>query len=177
LISVLPLIAVVGGGIGGVNTSAVLFTTAQGFAVLIAGLVMMAGALWWLRILSARAAPTEQDWSIELDLFATATSGAMLPERAMALVRETLEHLELAQAPGETLTDLVVLSRRVGVPVGGLAIAKADLNRTLSRIEAEQRVHRLGVHVVLPLGLLVLPAFVMIAVAPVVLGTYLASSL
>jgi tight adherence protein B len=137
---------------------------------------MMAGALWWLRILSARAAPTDQDWSMELDLFATAASGAMLPEKAMALVQQTLEQLELSQSSGAALNDLVLLSRRAGVPVGGLAVAHADLKRTLTRIEAEKRVERLGVHVVLPLGLLVLPAFVMIAVAPVVLGAYGGSS-
>jgi tight adherence protein B len=150
----------------------VLFTTGFGFAVVVIAGAMMAGALWWLKLVADRAAPQSGDWSIEQDLFATAASGGMLPEPAMALVRSAMERSHLVGSAGSALADLVAMSRRAGVPVSALARAQAGLSRTLQRIEAESRVQRLGVHVVLPLGLLVLPAFVMIAIAPVLVGSY-----
>lgn len=172
LIAVLPLIAVLGGGIGGLDHQSVLFTTSGGIAVLVVALVMMAGAWWWLRLLAKGASPGQTDWSVEQDLFATATAGGLLPERAMTLVKDVIEDYELTPAPTGAITDLVALSRRAGVPVGRLAIGGASLARTVARNDARRRVERLGVHVVVPLGFLVLPAFVMIAVAPIVLGAW-----
>ena len=172
LIAVLPLLALVGGGIGGAGDQVAVFTTPGGMTTLALALGMMAGAWWWLRLLAEKAKPHDHDWSVELDLFATAAAGGGLPEKARALVGETLENYGLVAGHEDALGQLVALSRRAGVPVGGLASSQAVLARTLAATAARTRVERLGVHVVLPLGLLVLPAFVMIAVFPVLIGTW-----
>jgi tight adherence protein B len=72
----------------------------------------------------------------------------------------------------ETLDGLVTLSRRAGVPVAGLAKASASLRRDLGRTDSEERMARLGVSVVIPLGLLVLPAFVLVAVVPMAVSLW-----
>jgi tight adherence protein B len=75
----------------------------------------------------------------------------------------------LARAETSQLDGLISLSRRAGVPVAALARSRAALNRDLARTDAEDRLQRLGVAVVLPLGVLVLPAFVLLAVVPMAL--------
>jgi len=47
-----------------------------------------------------------------------------------------------------------------------------DLVRRRLRTDSQEKVERLGVALVLPLGLLVLPAFVLIAVVPMALGLW-----
>jgi tight adherence protein B len=172
LIALLPLLALLGGGISGAGSQVAIFSTPGGITTLLVAMFLMGGAWWWLRLLSHRAQPKDQDWSLELDLFATATAGGGLPERAHVLVRATLEDYGLSAGPTPVLGDLVALSRRAGVPVGGLASGQAALSRILVASAWQQRVEKLAVHVVIPLGLLVLPAFVMIAVFPVLMGTW-----
>jgi len=172
LIAVLPFLALLGGGLGGFGNQAAVFGTPGGFAIVGSAAVLMAGAWWWLRLLSEKAKPAKADWSLELDLFATAAAGGGLPERALQLVQQTLHDYGLVAGDPHVLADLVGLSRRAGVPVGGLATGRAALSRARATTAAKERVERLGVHVVLPLGLLVLPAFVMIAVFPVLAGTW-----
>jgi pilus assembly protein TadC len=82
------------------------------------------------------------------------------PERAWALLPHG--HAALARA--------LLVSERTGAAVATVlrrAAADARLARA-ARVQVAAR--RLGVHQVLPLGLATLPAFVLLAVAPVVLG-------
>jgi len=171
LIVSLPFVAALGGLLSGGPGLAVL-SSPTGFVLVALGVVMIGGALWWLRLLEDGASPDDGFISLELDLFQIATSGGLLPERALALVNQTVLDFNLPAAPEATLADLTALSRRAGVPVGALAGANAALRRERTRIEAHEKVQKLSVHVVLPLGLLVLPAFVLIAVAPMALGLW-----
>jgi tight adherence protein B len=171
LIVSLPFVAALGGLLSGGPGLAVL-ASAPGFVLVALGVVMIAGALWWLRLLEDGASPDDGFMSLELDLFQIATSGGLLPERALALVTQVVADFNLPVAPGATMEDLTALSRRAGVPVGALAGASAAVRRERTRIDAHEKVQKLGVHVVLPLGLLVLPAFVLIAVAPMALGLW-----
>lgn len=166
LVMALPVIGVIGGELGGQSSVAFLFGTGLGASVLALGVAMMMGAWWWLRLLAERATPDPAALGLEMDLFAIATGGGSLPERAQELVRAVCSEYSLAIGDPETLGNLVSLSRRAGVPVAGLAKASAKLRRDLGRTNSEERMARLGVSVVMPLGLLVLPAFVLVAVVP-----------
>ena len=107
-----------------------------------------------------------------MDLFAIATGGGALPERAQDLVTKVCSEYSLDVGEADSLHNLVSLSRRAGVPVAGLARASARLRRDLGRTNAEERMARLGVSVVMPLGLLVLPAFVLVAVVPMAVSLW-----
>lgn len=172
LVLVLPLVGMIGGGLGGQDTLGFLVTTPLGGGLLVAGAIMMALAWWWLRAVAHRALPAPGELSLELDLFAIASRGGALPEAARRVVRDNLRDFGLAVPERSTLDSLVALSRRAGVPVASLAEASAALARDTARTAAEERLQRLGVAVVLPLGLLVLPAFVMLAIVPMALGLW-----
>lgn len=62
------------------------------------------------------------------------------------------------------------LAGRAGVPPAGLLTAGAADLREDQRADLEARAARLSVHLVLPLGLAFLPAFVLTTVVPVVLA-------
>lgn len=166
LVMALPLVGMLGSALGGGNTVGFLFATTLGRGLLVLGVTMMALAWWWLRAARIHALPASGSPSLELDLFATASGGGALPERAHTLVTENLERYDLATGPPDQLGGLIALSRRAGVPVAALALARAALDRDVARADAEDRLQRLGVAVVVPLGLLVLPAFVVLAVVP-----------
>lgn len=172
LVMVLPLVAVVASLLSGVGEAHTVFVSPMGLTVMALGVVMMGGAWWWSQKLAEGATPGEGVFSIELDLFAVACSGGALPEAAHQTVRVALKDYDLAPSPDGDVGALTVLSRRAGVPVIKLATAHAVLLRRRLRTVAQEKVERLGVALVLPLGLLVLPAFVLIAVVPMALALW-----
>lgn len=172
LVMALPVMGVIGGELGGQSSAGFLFGTGLGASVLVLGVTMMLGAWWWLRLLAERAQPDATALGLELDLFAIATGGGALPERAQDLVTSVSADYALPMGDPDSLERLVALSRRAGVPVAGLARNSARLRRDLARTDAEERMARLGVSVVMPLGLLVLPAFVLVTVVPMAVSLW-----
>ena len=172
LVMVLPLVGLLGSALGGGGSIGFLLTTALGQGLLCLGVVMMGLAWWWLRAARTRALPEPGSLSLELDLFASACGGGALPERARLIVEENLQLYRLTVGRSHELTSLIALSRRAGVPVASLARARGALDRDVARADAEHRLQRLGVAVVVPLGLLVLPAFVVLAVVPMAVGLW-----
>jgi Type II secretion system (T2SS), protein F len=73
------------------------------------------------------------------------------------------------------LARAMVLAELSGAPAAAVVSRAAADVRLARRERAELAAARLGVRLVLPLGLMILPGFVLLAVAPIVLG--LASSL
>lgn len=172
LVMVLPVVAVVSSLLSGVGEAHTVFLTPVGLGALVLGGVMIAVAWWWSKRLAEGAKPPESTFSLELDLFAVACSGGALPEAARRTVEQAMKDYQLEPAPNEEVKTLQALSRRAGVPVIKLATAHATLLRRRMRTHAQEKVERLGVALVMPLGLLVLPAFVLIAVVPMALGLW-----
>jgi pilus assembly protein TadC len=78
----------------------------------------------------------------------------------------------LASEPG--LGPLARACRRAvesGAPLADVADRLAEEVRSAARAEAEARAQRVGVYAVAPLGVCFLPAFVLLGVVPVVVGT------
>jgi tight adherence protein B len=70
----------------------------------------------------------------------------------------------------ERLARALVLAELSGAPAADVVSRAARDARTAARERVELGAARLGVRLVLPLGLAVLPGFVLLAVAPIVLG-------
>lgn len=172
LVMVLPLVGLLGSALGGGDSIGFLLTTGLGRGLLCLGAIMMGLAWWWLRAARSRALPEPGSLSLELDLFASACGGGALPERARSTVEENLALYRLTVGRSSEMPGLIALSRRAGVPVAALARAQGALDRDRARSDAEHRLQRLGVAVVVPMGLLVLPAFVVLAVVPMAVGLW-----
>ena len=170
LLAFLPLVAVIAGLLGGAEHAVFLVSTLAGWAVLGVAGVLMAGAIWWVRLLKESALPREGEVSVELDIFAAASRGGLLPERARACIVEQFTERGLPMKSLEDLDRLLELSRRAGVPISALALAHSRQHRRRVALEAKAAVDTMEVRVALPLGLLVLPAFVLVSIAPIIVG-------
>ncbi|WP_395243836.1 type II secretion system F family protein [Agromyces sp. MMS24-K17] len=174
LVTALPLIAVGFGLLLGFDTAGVLLGTPVGIGCLALGSLLLWAGATWNRRLVARAAPTGPAAGIQLDLLAIAMTGGASVDRARTIVADALAvHLPGADAAGAD--EVIHLAAEAGAPVADLLRAEARRRRRAARSEAAMRAARLSVRLMLPLGACVLPAFVLLGVAPlmisVVVGT------
>ena len=169
IVLVLPPLGLLVGTALGVNPFGVLVTTPVGLACLAIGVALLVAARRWSvrMVLSARAAdPTP---GLGLELLAIGLSGGSSPERALALVESALGRSELPPLdPGAY--EMLAFATSAGIPASALLRAEADEARRIAHAEARRRAELLGTQLLLPLGLCVLPAFVVLGVVPVVIA-------
>lgn len=175
LVLALPVVGVVFGVVLGFDTVRILFTTTPGLACLAGGLALLALARRWTRRMVAAAQPTDLMPGLELELLAIAVSGGGSLDRARVVVEEALT-LVTSSSDTRPATDSVhvdavlALSQRAGVPAAGLLRAEAEEARRDARAAAQSRAAHLAVQLMIPLGVCVLPAFMLLGVAPLLIS-------
>jgi len=168
IVMLLPVVGLGFGALLGFDTLRVLFTTVSGLACLAAGLLLLVIARRWNRRLVAAARPPDALPGLELELLAIAVTGGGSLDAARLAVTSALDGCDLpAEDAGE---DVLELSRAAGVPARTLLVAEAEEARRESCAGARQAAAELAVRLMLPLGLCVLPAFLLLAVAPMVIA-------
>jgi tight adherence protein B len=171
LVMVLPAVGILFGLVLGFDSIGVLFTTAPGLVCLGAGSALMVVALLWNRRLVASAQPRDLTPGLRFELTAIAVSGGGALDRATASVGRALAAAGLPHDEGATEVETVLaLSRRAGVPAGELLRSEAEEARRAAKAAAATRASVLAVRLMLPLGLCVLPAFMLLGVAPLLLA-------
>jgi tight adherence protein B len=171
LLAGLPLAGVPLGVVLGFDTVRVLVTDPAGRLCLGAGLALVVVARVWSQRLARRAHPPKVVAGMTAELFAVALSAGASIERARALIT--------AERRGEPLSEdddlrraeaTLDLSVRAGVPAGELLRGDAWLARRAARTEGREAAARLSTRLLLPLGVCTLPAFLLLAVAPLMIG-------
>ena len=171
LVTALPAVGMLFGLVLGFNTVEVLFTTGPGVVCLAAGCGLLVTALLWNRRLVRAARPTELAPGLRFELAAIAVSGGTSFERAAESVTRALAAAGVDALHDAAAVDGVLeLSRRAGVPAGDLLRSEAEEARRTARASAAAAASVLGVKLMLPLGLCVLPAFMLLGVAPLLLA-------
>lgn len=174
LVTALPVVAIGFGLLLGFDTAGILLGNPAGLACLVVGSALLWAGARWNRGLVARAAPVGPSAGIEFDLLAIAMTGGASVERATRIVADAIAvHLPGADTDGAD--EVIRLAVGAGAPVADLLRAEARRRRRGARSDAAVRAARLAVRLMLPLGACVLPAFVLLGVAPlmisVVVGT------
>lgn len=164
----LPVLGLLVSAAMGVDALGFLTSSTLGWTSLVVATALMVGAWWWSRSMIREALPGPGFLSPALDLLAIATSGGASPERARERVDHALVHHGLDNPDLGTLDKLPALSRRVGIPLRALAVTEASWARARAKADASERAAALSVKILIPLGVMVLPAFVLVAVVPVV---------
>lgn len=170
LVLALPLIAVLFGAAFGFDTVAVLVGNPVGLACLGLGGGLLWAARRWSRALVARATSSSAERGLELELVAVALSGGASVDRARAIVREALVPLGSTGSDPGDVDAVIAVAARAGAPVAGLLRAEAARRRRTARAEGAARAAALGVRLMLPLGVCVLPAFVLLGVVPLIVS-------
>jgi len=178
MVVALPLVSIVSGAVLGLDTLRILFTTPAGIACLVAGGVLLLIARAWSARLLRRARRVEAVPGLALDLVAVAASGGGSLERAVELVDGAMRRFDIVAANDpRTVADVLRLAARAGAPPGDLLTAEALRVRRDAVGVARRRAAALDVWLMIPLGVCVLPAFVLLAVVPVIVGVISTMSL
>jgi tight adherence protein B len=169
IVMALPPLGLLVGTILGVNPFGLLVTTPVGLACLTIGLALLLAAGRWSGRMTRSARAADPTPGLGLELLAIGLSGGGSPEGALELVESALRRSGLAGL-GSTAHELLAFASAAGIPAAGLLRAEADEARRIAHAEARRRAEQLGSSLLLPLGLCVLPAFVLVGVVPVVLA-------
>ncbi|MCI0158100.1 hypothetical protein KNO15_15475 [Leifsonia shinshuensis] len=172
LMAWLPLVGVAMAYLIGVDVVGALVGGPLGWGVAAAGgSLTVAGRLWTARLVrdASRTGPVA---GAEHELVAIALAGGMSPTRARQLVAAVRMRIGSAggEHDGRSIDRVLRIAERAGAPAVELLSAEARQQRRLARAEGRTRAELLAVRLLLPLGLCVLPAFVLLGVVPVILA-------
>lgn len=169
MVLALPAVGLVFGVLLGFDTLGVLVTTPIGWGCLVVGGGLIVIAVRWNRRLVRSATPTRAAPGLECELMAVAVSGGGSLVHARVVVREALERFGLP-GDGNHLDEVLQLSQEAGVPAAELLRAEADELRRAADADARAGAAALSVKLMLPLGLCVLPAFMVLGVLPLMVA-------
>ena len=164
MVMVLPAVGVLLSLALGFNTLATLFGTPIGWACLVVGCALLAAAHRWNRGMVERARPDEAAPGMGCDLMAIAVSGGGSLDGARSILAEAVEKFGLDRIIG--VDEVLELSRSAGAPAAELLRSEAEEQRRVARADAQEKAAALAVRLMLPLGLCVLPAFMVLGVFP-----------
>ena len=172
MVMALPAVGILFGLALGFNTLATLFGTPVGWACLVVGGGLLVLAARWNRRLVRSARPTSATPGLACELMAIGMAGGASIDRTRAIVDGALRRFGVATDDVESVLEL---SRRAGVPAAELLRSEAAELRAAARASAQERAAALSVKLMLPLGLCVLPAFLVLGVLPL-LATVVSST-
>ena len=177
IVLALPAVGVLLGALLGFDTLRILVATPFGLSCLVTGALFTALARGWMRRLLRRAEPRSRTPGLVPELMAVAMTGGASIARARAAVSRAVDLLGIdAGEEDAVVEDVLALSRRAGVPAADLLRSEADLLRRRARADGRRAAEEAGAALMLPLGACVLPAFLLVGVAPL-LASVISSTL
>ena len=176
LITGLPLLSLVVAQLAGLDPIRSLVTKPlAGLAFAVGGLLLTMGWLLMKRMIH-RARPVSDRPEEFLQLFAQSLLSGLPTGDCLAAVRVRLNLLARLPAPDSTIEAeverLLSLSLSSGIALRGLLLSRSTAWQRERVAAQELAVERLAVRLMLPLGLVVLPAFALIGVVPVAVGMF-----
>ncbi len=133
------------------------------------GLVLLISAKFLSDRMISTAARAESSTGLYLLAVAMNLGSSGSLQRAAGLASQRYEQVfGRAPEPGEqaTLMEIAELTEKNGNPSSEIIRKQADLLQRVEFLDLSQKIEKLSVKLLLPLGLLVLPAFVLIALVP-----------
>ncbi|WP_223694397.1 type II secretion system F family protein [Leifsonia poae] len=170
LVGWLPVLGLALGGALGVDMVGTLLGGVIGWVVLASGCALLIGGRLWTRSLARRAAPPVGAPGFAFDLVAVALTGGVSVPLAKGCVRDASARFDLALRAEKDLDRILALAERAGAPAADLLRSAARQARRDARIDGKRAAATLAVRLMLPLGVCVLPSFLLLGVAPVVLS-------
>ena len=157
LVTMLPILVLLGAQVLGMRVLNALNVLTLG-SIGLGALLLVAGRRWSSKILT-KAQPSAGDPGAALDAFASAMNAGLAQSLAIKEVEDSF-------GSQPEISRLLREAAETGLAVSRLANAQADRLRLDWRVKSEKRIHEAGIRLMWPLGLAVLPAFVLVAVVP-----------
>ena len=134
---------------------------------LIVGVALQIAGVFWSRSILKRGRPKLTDSGLVFDLVAIGLRAGLSP---LIVQRKLSALVAITEADSAELFRLEQMSRRTGAPLENLLLAKAETTRLNAAAAAEAEVAALAVKLMIPLGVVILPAFVLMSVVPIVIS-------
>ncbi|CAM5501499.1 type II secretion system F family protein [Leifsonia shinshuensis] len=172
LMAWLPVVGVVMAYVIGVDVVGALIGGPLGWAAAIGGAVLLLGGRAWTRRLLRDASRSGPVAGAGHDLVAIALAGGLSASAACAIAEDAAHRAGLAvEVTGDgSVARVLGIAERAGAPAIELLTAEARQERRTARADGRRKAELLAVRLLLPLGVCVLPAFVLLGVVPVVLA-------
>lgn len=142
------------------------------------GLGLLTGGIAWSRALQRRVAALDHVAGLEYELVWIALGGGAPAEQACRRVigmvdRFGAEWVSFAAfREGGALTTSIAAAARAGIAIGPLLLEQGSAVRAVALADLERDAERLGVRILIPLGVCILPAFIVLGVLPVLLSMF-----
>ncbi len=163
----LPVVSLVLGELLGMRPFEAIFHTPLGFISVAIGVILMLFGRIWSHAILRRAQSEGHDPGLPFDLVNLGLS-AGLPVGDARI--QAAKDFELEAESIKDLDELAAQSRRSGAQLSSLLSTAADLARQRKHYADSEQVARLGVRLMIPIGVLVLPAFVLMAIVPLAIS-------
>lgn len=170
----LPLFSLLGAMVLGQDVVGVLGGSMLGWFLMVSAAVLMWIAHVWSNKMIDHALSFSWFQGMRAECCAMYVGAGLPLNIALSKTDEFAQPFERALPDNidhrDDVGGLVDLSRREGIPVAGLMRAHAQQQRSLAQQQLRYRVERLGVQLVIPLGVCILPAFIAVGIIPIVIS-------
>ncbi|RGE19376.1 type II secretion system F family protein [Leucobacter sp. wl10] len=175
LVSALPPLALLLGGLLGFDPLPVLLSPAGAVLVTI-GIALLLSGITWGRALHRSVERSDRIAGLELELVWIALGGGAHPRAACRRAVDRVDDIGAEWVAFDsfgregTLAAVIGAAARSGTPIGPMLLEEASAGRIRAQAELEREAERLGVRVLVPLGVCVLPSFIVLGVVPVLIS-------
>jgi len=178
LVMWLPALSLVLAQLVGMNPLASIFGSMLGALSVALGAGLMVAGRYWTKRLMAKALPDPASQeAIDRGAFLDCVLIGLQAGMPLSSARQTaLSEFEWAfgSTPLEqnnvALDYAAELSRTTGAALTEILAANADTFRNEQRFEIAKRISRLGVQLMIPIGVAVLPAFILLSIVPIAIS-------
>jgi tight adherence protein B len=173
-----PATALLGWGLG-FDVPGVLFGSPLGWVDVVAASALLVAGSRWSGRLSRAAGRLDPMRGLRLDLVAIGVQAGLPPllaaDRSERIAAST--GVELLVDDAAAVDDAIAFARAAGVPLAALLRAEADRLRRVELGAATARASALATRLLVPLGVCVLPAFVLLGVLPIGVAVFASTGL
>lgn len=172
LVGALPIVALLMGALLGFDPLAVLLSPAGAILAVVGGLLLLFGVRW-AKALTDRLASAEWVSGLECELCWIALSGGASQQVALRSVVDVVDRFGVGWVKFSTMRSdgsvcgVLRVATSHGTPAGPMLLTEASAARVRTLTELEREAERLAVRVLLPIGVCVLPSFIVLGVLPV----------
>jgi tight adherence protein B len=173
LVSWLPLAALALAQLVGMNPLGAVTGSAAGLVSVLLGLGLLAVGQRWSKRLLEQANSKALDPGAFIDAVLVGLQGGLPLRKSETAAKEHFKIVfqqEVSEKDLALIKSVAELARDSGAALTKILAAEADRLREEERYQISEQIARLGIRLMIPLGVAVLPAFILIAIVPIALS-------
>ena len=173
LVSWLPLAALALAQLVGMNPLAAVTGSTAGLVSVLLGLGLLAVGQRWSKRLLEQANSKALDPGAFIDAVLVGLQGGLPLRKSETAAKEHFKIVFQQEVPEKDLAlikSVAELARDSGAALTKILAAEADRLREEERYQISEQIARLGIRLMIPLGVAVLPAFIFIAIVPIAIS-------